>query len=102
MNVMNASVSCGGGKEQSVLILFIREEDNATVPPDMYTGSLRIAAKEDNGKPVVEELFFDYEITIQREAAGNKPSGPAPREPDIDRERPREEGPEPRKPGPDH
>ena len=105
MHVMNASASCGGGKEQSILILILREPDNATVPADVYTGSVRIVAKEENGKPLVADLFFDYEITIQRGDAGGQPdqSRPAPPELGIDRERPSDgDGPAPRKPAPDH
>jgi hypothetical protein len=105
MNAMNGSASCGGGKDQSILILILREADNATVPADVYTGSLRITAQEENGKLPVADLSFEYEITIQREDAGDPPgaSRPPPQDPVIDRERPRDgEGPVPRKPGPDH
>ena len=104
MNVMNASASCGGGKDQSILILIIREADNATVPADVYTGSVRITAREENGKPLVADLSFEYAITIQREDAGDRTgtSRPPPQDPVIDRERPRDgEGPVPRQPGPD-
>ena len=99
MNAMNASASCGGGKDQSILLLILREADNTSVPADVYAGSLRIAAKEENGNSLVADLFFDYEITIQRGDAGAQPdpSRPAPREPATDRERPRDgDGPAPR------
>ncbi len=109
MNAMNASASCGGGKDQSILLLILREADNTSVPADVYAGNLRIAAKEENGKPLVADLFFDYEIAIQRGDAGAQPDPgrPAPREPDTDRERPRDgdgpvPGPVPPKPGPEH
>src|SRR5262249_13826637 len=82
MNAMNASASCGGGKDQSILILSIREADNATVPADVYAGSLQITAKEENDKPLVADLVFDYEITIQRgdTSEPSDPSRPTPRE----------------------
>jgi hypothetical protein len=72
MNVMNASASCGGGKDQSILILTIPEPANATVPADVYAGSVRIAGTGENGKLLVADLFFDYEITIAREDTGTK------------------------------
>jgi hypothetical protein len=105
MNVMNASASCGGGKDQSILILSIRSADNATVPADVYTGNVRITAQEGNGKPLVADLSFAYEIRIQREDAGDRPgtSRPPPQDPVIDQERPGDGGgPVPREPGADH
>jgi len=69
MNVMNGSASCRGG-EQSILILTIAEGDNVTVPTGVYAGSLRIEAKEGNGRPLVKALSFDYQVTIEHEDAG--------------------------------
>jgi hypothetical protein len=72
MNVMNASASCGGGKDQSILIVTIPEPANATVPADVYTGSVRIVATVENGKPLVADVMFDYDITIARDDPGTQ------------------------------
>jgi CHAT domain len=84
MNVLNGSATCGGGKNQSILMLTIGEAGNATVPPDVYTGSLRIEARGGNTKP--SELVFDYEITIERDLAGAKtePGGQGSAKPPVD------------------
>jgi len=84
MNVINGSATCGGGKDQSILILTIGEAANATVPPDVYTGSLRIEARGGNTKP--SELAFDYEITIERDVADGKtePGGQGSAKPPVD------------------
>jgi hypothetical protein len=70
MHVMNASLTCGGGKDQSILILTISEAGNTTVPADIYTGRLRIAPT--GGSLPLAELVFDYEITIKHEDPGGK------------------------------
>lgn len=70
MNVMNASASCGGAKDQSILIVTIPEPANATVPADVYTGSVRIVATGEGGKPLVADLMVDYDITIARDDTG--------------------------------
>ncbi|HEX2690688.1 MAG TPA: M57 family metalloprotease [Kofleriaceae bacterium] len=62
---MNALLSCGARKAQSLLSMYIQWADNDKVPPGVYVGSFRIEAKEENDKPSVDALMFDYEITVE-------------------------------------
>jgi hypothetical protein len=61
---MNDAVLCGDGKEESILGLTILAADNAAVPADVYTGSVRIEAKGWHDQTFVEDLMVAYVITI--------------------------------------
>jgi hypothetical protein len=69
---MNDAVLCGDGREDSILGLTIREEDNAALPAGVYAGSVLIEAKGWHDQAFVEGLMFAYEITIESEQAGMK------------------------------
>lgn len=63
---MNSAVLCGNGLEESMLGLALLEGDNAAVPAGVYVGTLRVEARGWHDKTFVEDLIFEYEITIER------------------------------------
>jgi hypothetical protein len=63
---MNDAVLCGDGKEESILGLTLVDEDNAAVPAGLYAGSFLIEAKGWHDRSFIEDLRFDYQITVER------------------------------------